>query len=95
MKRAKALINSTLAGTLMEDNEGYGFRYDSDYLTSNNAKAVSLTSVDYSFKGGSLKREGAAAVMIAASHCARKRGRTGCGFHINYCLCTRSCARDI
>jgi len=43
MMRAKVFINSMLAGTLLEDDWGYEFRYDSDYLTSNNAKAVSLT----------------------------------------------------
>lgn len=43
MKRAKVFINSTLAGVLTEDDMGYEFRYDSDYLKSDKAEAVSLT----------------------------------------------------
>lgn len=43
MKRAKVFINSTLAGILTEDDMGYEFRYDSDYLDSDKAEAISLT----------------------------------------------------
>jgi serine/threonine-protein kinase HipA len=43
MKRAKVFINSTLAGILTEDDMGYEFRYDTEYLKSGNAEAVSLT----------------------------------------------------
>lgn len=43
MKRAKVFINSTLAGILTEDDHGYEFHYDSDYLKLDNAEAVSLT----------------------------------------------------
>ncbi len=43
MKQAKVFINSTLAGILTEDDMGYEFRYDIDYLQSKNAEAVSLT----------------------------------------------------
>lgn len=43
MKRAKVCINSTLAGILSEDDMGYEFRYDSDFLKSDRAEAVSIT----------------------------------------------------
>lgn len=43
MKRAKVFINSTLAGILTEDDMGYEFHYDSDFLKSDKAEAVSLT----------------------------------------------------
>lgn len=43
MKRAKIYIHSSLAGMLTEDDLGYEFRYDSDFLKSDNAEAVSLT----------------------------------------------------
>ena len=43
MKRAKVFINSTLAGILTEDDMGYEFRYDSDFLKSDKAEAVSIT----------------------------------------------------
>ena len=43
MKRAKVFLNNTLAGILTEDDMGYEFRYDSDYLKSDGAVAVSLT----------------------------------------------------
>ncbi len=43
MKRAKVFINSTLAGILTEDDMGYEFRYNDDYLQSDQAEAVSLT----------------------------------------------------
>lgn len=43
MKKAKVFLNSTLAGILTEDDMGYEFRYDSDYLKSDKPEAVSLT----------------------------------------------------
>lgn len=43
MKRATVFINSTLAGILTEDDMGYEFRYDPDFLKSDKAEAVSLT----------------------------------------------------
>ena len=43
MKRAKVFINSTLAGILTEDDMGYEFLYDSDFLKSDKVEAVSIT----------------------------------------------------
>lgn len=43
MKQAKVFLNNALAGILTEDDLSYEFRYDSDYLESNGAVAVSLT----------------------------------------------------
>ena len=43
MKQAKVFLNNMLAGILTEDDTGYEFRYDSDYLKSDGAVAISLT----------------------------------------------------
>ena len=43
MKQAKVFIDNSLAGIITEDDTGYVFRYDSDYLKSDGATAVSLT----------------------------------------------------
>lgn len=43
MKQAKVLLNNVLAGILTEDDMGYEFQYDSDYLKSEMVTAVSLT----------------------------------------------------
>ena len=43
MKCAKVYVNSTLAGILTEDDMGYEFRYDSGFLKSDKAEAVSIT----------------------------------------------------
>lgn len=43
MRQAKILINEQLAGILTENEEGYLFQYDSDYLNSQSKKLVSLT----------------------------------------------------
>lgn len=43
MKQAKIFIANEFAGILTEDDMGYEFRYDSDYLKSDDAVAVSLT----------------------------------------------------
>ena len=43
MKKAKVLVRNVLAGILTEDDMGYEFRYDPDFLKSDKAEAVSLT----------------------------------------------------
>ncbi len=43
MKRAAIYIDESLCGILTEDSEGYHFRYDTDYLQSPLAKALSPT----------------------------------------------------
>lgn len=43
MKQAKVCVNNMPAGILTEDDRGYEFRYDIDYLKSDDAVAVSLT----------------------------------------------------
>lgn len=43
MKQAEVFLNNVLAGILTEDDMGYEFRYDSDYLKSDDAIGVSLT----------------------------------------------------
>lgn len=43
MKQAKIYMYNTLAGILTEDENGYKFEYDSDYLASEKAEAISLT----------------------------------------------------
>lgn len=43
MKQATVYVGNNLAGVLTEDDLGYEFRYDSDYLKSEGAEAVSLT----------------------------------------------------
>ncbi|MDE5940716.1 MAG: HipA N-terminal domain-containing protein [Muribaculaceae bacterium] len=43
MKQANVYVNNNLAGVLTEDDLGYEFRYNSDYLKSEGAEAVSLT----------------------------------------------------
>ncbi len=43
MKSANIFIGKNLAGVLTEDDLGYEFKYDADYLKSAEAEAVSLT----------------------------------------------------
>ena len=43
MKQAKVYYKERLAGILTENDEGYEFRYLSDYLAGKEAKPVSLT----------------------------------------------------
>lgn len=43
MKQAEVYVGKSLAGVLTEDDMGYGFKYDSEYLKSDKAEAVSLT----------------------------------------------------
>ena len=43
MKQAVVFLRGIKAGILTEDENGYTFEYDADYLASANAEAVSLT----------------------------------------------------
>lgn len=43
MKRARVYIYNTIAGLLTEDENGYKFEYDSDYLSNSKAEPISLT----------------------------------------------------
>ncbi len=43
MRKANVLMNGQTAGYLSETEDGYSFRYDTAYLKSEYAKAVSLT----------------------------------------------------
>jgi len=43
MRRAKVYMHNDLAGSLVENEEGYTFKYDQEYLTNPAAKAISLT----------------------------------------------------
>lgn len=43
MKKANIYVGNNLAGVLTEDDLGYEFKYDSNYLKLKNAEAVSLT----------------------------------------------------
>jgi hypothetical protein len=43
MKQARVFLNKVFAGILTEDDLGYEFRYDSDFLKSDDPVAVSLT----------------------------------------------------
>ena len=43
MKQAVVFLRGVKAGILTEDENGYTFEYDADYLTSADAEAVSLT----------------------------------------------------
>ena len=43
MKQALVYVNKNLAGVLTEDDMGYEFRYDADFLKSEKVEAVSLT----------------------------------------------------
>lgn len=42
-RTAYIYVRNTYAGILKETDEGYSFKYDTDYLQSENASAVSLT----------------------------------------------------
>ena len=42
-RTAYVYVRDTFAGTLKETDSGYSFIYDSDYLATQNATAVSLT----------------------------------------------------
>ncbi len=43
MKQANVYVGNILAGILTEDDMGYEFKYDTDYLNSEDVKAISLT----------------------------------------------------
>ena len=43
MKRADIYVYSLFAGTLVENDEGFLFEYDKEYLKNPSAEAVSLT----------------------------------------------------
>jgi serine/threonine-protein kinase HipA len=43
MKKAKIFMHENRAGTLIEDEEGYHFIYNEEYLSLENAEPVSLT----------------------------------------------------
>ena len=43
MKQAVVFLRGIRAGILIEDENGYTFEYDADYLASADAEAVSLT----------------------------------------------------
>lgn len=43
MKQAVVLLRGKKAGVLTEDENGYTFQYDADFLASDRAEAVSLT----------------------------------------------------
>ena len=43
MKQARIYMYNTFAGVLTEDENGYKFEYDSDYLASDKAESISLT----------------------------------------------------
>ncbi|NPD82035.1 phosphatidylinositol kinase [Prevotella sp. PINT] len=43
MRSANIFYKDLLAGTLIENDEGYIFKYSTEYLTSKGAKAISLT----------------------------------------------------
>ncbi len=43
MKQAFVFMKGIKAGILTEDEKGYTFAYDKDYLTSSKAEAISLT----------------------------------------------------
>lgn len=43
MKKAKIFMHKNWAGTLIEDDEGFHFKYEKDYLTIENPEPISLT----------------------------------------------------
>ncbi|MBQ0090660.1 MAG: HipA N-terminal domain-containing protein [Prevotellaceae bacterium] len=43
MKQARIYYKNCLAGRLVEDENGFHFQYDSEYLSQPHAKAISLT----------------------------------------------------
>ena len=43
MKQAEVFVGNSFAGVLTEDDMGYEFQYDTEYLSSDKAEAVSLT----------------------------------------------------
>ena len=43
MRRAQVYMYEEIAGILTEDDEGFHFKYNSQYLESKNAEPISLT----------------------------------------------------
>ncbi len=43
MKKAKIYMHNNWAGTLIEDDEGFRFHYEKDYLNDDHSEPVSLT----------------------------------------------------
>lgn len=43
MKKAKIMLRDKFVGILCEDDDGYTFQYNDDYLLQNDAEAISLT----------------------------------------------------
>ena len=43
MKKAKVYMHENWAGTLIEDDEGFNFTYEEEYLKNDNREAISLT----------------------------------------------------
>lgn len=43
MKKAKIYMHENWAGTLIEDEEGFHYTYEEEYLSGNNAEPISLT----------------------------------------------------
>ena len=54
MKKAEIQYQDCTAGWLVQDEEGYHFKYDAAYLASENPKAISVTlplkATAYTFK---------------------------------------------
>ncbi len=43
MRKAKVYMYNLFAGNLIEDENGYSFKYDTNYLSSKNPEPISLT----------------------------------------------------
>lgn len=43
MKQAEIFMHDKFAGMLAEDENGFTFQYDSDYLNNTDSEAISLT----------------------------------------------------
>ena len=43
MKKAKVYMHKIWAGTLIEDDEGFHYTYEEEYLNNENAEPISLT----------------------------------------------------
>jgi serine/threonine-protein kinase HipA len=43
MKKAKIMLRNKFVGVLCEDDDGYTFQYNDDYLLQNDAEPISLT----------------------------------------------------
>ena len=43
MKKAKIYMHDNWAGTLIEDDEGYHFKYEAEYLNREDSEPISLT----------------------------------------------------